>query len=334
MTNEAKLRHIIVSIAIQYLGWAEINGQDDLIIDKYNDIRPKGGYKMNHKDSWCAAFLSVVKHEAGFDSLIPTECSCQRMIEKFKAMGRYEEDGKVTPQEGDVIFYNWDDNTQPNDGWADHVGLVVSVTDGIIKVIEGNASDRVKYRDIPIGWGYIRGYGLPDYASISKEVDEPKEEPEYTGNSIVEYLKSIDKDSSKAARERLAIEHGIKDYKGSAAQNLTLLKLLRDGVAPVQPAPAPQPMPSTPPTERYQIGKVYEVAVNQLRVRTGPGTSTAIKVRKDLTPDGQKHADQQGRLCSGTAVQCLEIRKEGSNIWMRIPSGWIAARFNGTEYVR
>lgn len=177
MTNEAKLRHIIVSVAMQYLGWSEISGQDDLIIDKYNDIRPSGGYIMNHLDAWCAAFLSVVKHEAGFDSLIPTDCSCQKMIEKFKAMGRYEEDGTITPQEGDVIFYNWDDSTQPNDGWSDHVGIVVSVTGKSIRAIEGNASDKVKYRDMPIGWGYIRGYGLPDYASISKEVAPVQPEP-------------------------------------------------------------------------------------------------------------------------------------------------------------
>ena len=329
MTNEAKLRHIIVSIAIQYLGWAEVNGQDDLLIDKYNDIRPKGGYKMNHRDAWCAAFVSVVKHEAGYDALIPTECSCQNMIELFKKMGRYQEDGTITPKEGDIIFYNWDDATQPNDGWSDHVGIVVSVTGKNIRAIEGNASDKVKYRDMPIGWGYIRGYGLPDYSSISKEIVEPV--AEYKGGSIVEYLNSIGKDSSYAARERMAIEHGIKDYKGSTEQNLMLLKLLRDGVAPVQPAPAPQP---TKPAERYQVGKVYVVAVNQLRVRTGPGTNAAIKIRKDLTPDGQKHADQQGRLNAGTAIQCLEIRNSGSDIWMRIPSGWIAARYNGTEYVR
>ena len=165
--NESELRNKLISTATQYLGWSETNGQDDLIIDKYNAIRPNGGYKMGHKDSWCAAFVSVAKHEAGLDDIIPTDCSCQNMIEKFKKMGRYQEDGTITPSNGDIIFYNWNDNTQPNDGWADHVGIVVSVEGNNIKVIEGNASDKVKYRDVPIAWGYIRGYGLPDYASIS-----------------------------------------------------------------------------------------------------------------------------------------------------------------------
>ena len=113
--NELELRQHIVNVANKYLGWAEVNGQDDLIIDRYNDIRPLGGYKMNHNDAWCAAFVSVVKHEAGFDSIIPTECSCQNMINLFKRLGTWQEDGRITPQIGDIIFYNWDDNTQPNE---------------------------------------------------------------------------------------------------------------------------------------------------------------------------------------------------------------------------
>ena len=269
---ELQLRQEFVNAAKAYLGWAEINGQDDLIIDRYNAIRTPR-YKMNHQDSWCAAFVSVVKHEAGLDSIIPTECGCEEMLRLFRILGRYQEDGTITPQIGDVIFYNWKAKKQPNNGWAQHVGIVTYVANGLITVIEGNASDRVKYRTISVGDATIRGYGLPDYASLCK--NEP--------------------------------------------------------VAPVQQAPTPQP---AKPAERYQVGKVYAVAVNQLRVRTGPGTSAAIKIRKDLTSDGQKHADQQGRLNAGTAVQCLEIRNIGNDIWMRIPSGWIAAQYQGSEYVR
>lgn len=328
MTNEAKLRHILVAKAMQYLNWSEINGQDDLIIDKYNEIRTPR-YKMNHKDSWCAAFVSVVKHEAGFDALIPTECGCEEMIRLFNAMSRWQEDGNYIPQIGDIPFYNWDDLTQPNDGWADHVGIVVSVEKGLVKVIEGNASDKVKFREFPVGWGCIRGYGIPDFASISKEVSEAKE---YDGPSIVSYLNSIGKDSSYSARERMAIEHGIKNYKGTAEQNLLLLKLLKVGVAPVQPMPEQKPTPL--PVETYIVGKVYVVNVNGLRVRTGAGTIHTVKARKELTLDGQKHADSQGRLQSGTAVQCLELRNVGNDIWMRIPSGWIAAEYQKNKYVK
>lgn len=51
----------------------------------------------------------------------------------------------------------------------------------------------------------------------------------YTGNSIVDYLKSIGTNSSFANRAKLAAQHGIRNYKGTAAQNLDLLNKLRAG---------------------------------------------------------------------------------------------------------
>lgn len=49
----------------------------------------------------------------------------------------------------------------------------------------------------------------------------------YTGGSIVEYLKSIGRDSSFATRRKLAAQNGIKNYRGTAAQNTQLLNKLR-----------------------------------------------------------------------------------------------------------
>lgn len=49
----------------------------------------------------------------------------------------------------------------------------------------------------------------------------------YSGDSITDYLKSTGKDASFASRQKMAIEAGISDYKGSAEQNLKLLKTLR-----------------------------------------------------------------------------------------------------------
>lgn len=48
-----------------------------------------------------------------------------------------------------------------------------------------------------------------------------------TTTSIVDYLKSINKDSSFSNRKRLAEKYGIKNYRGTAAQNSQLLKKLR-----------------------------------------------------------------------------------------------------------
>ena len=49
----------------------------------------------------------------------------------------------------------------------------------------------------------------------------------YDGNSIVDYLKSIGKDSSFAARKQYAAQYGISGYTGTAAQNSKLLSLMR-----------------------------------------------------------------------------------------------------------
>lgn len=51
----------------------------------------------------------------------------------------------------------------------------------------------------------------------------------YSGNSIVDYLDSIGKDSSFAARKKYAAQYGISNYEGTAAQNLELLDKMRSG---------------------------------------------------------------------------------------------------------
>lgn len=49
----------------------------------------------------------------------------------------------------------------------------------------------------------------------------------YSGPSVVEYLKSVGQDSSYSNRARLAQQHGISNYRGTAGQNTSLLNRLR-----------------------------------------------------------------------------------------------------------
>ena len=62
------------------------------------------------------------------------------------------------PLPGDIILYNWDCQAQPNDGYSDHIGYVESVSGQMITVMEGNYNEAVARRQIPVGWGQIRGY--------------------------------------------------------------------------------------------------------------------------------------------------------------------------------
>lgn len=59
---------------------------------------------------------------------------------------------------------------------------------------------------------------------------------EYDGNSIVDYLISIGEDSSFANRKKLADKHNIKNYSGTALQNLELLDQLREGTSRIDDA--------------------------------------------------------------------------------------------------
>lgn len=96
------------------------------------------------------------------------------------------------------------------------------------------------------------------------------------------------------------------------------------------PAAAPTPAPSGP---SYRAGTVYTLLADHLRVRTGPGTGYAAKSRKQLTVNAREHAYSNGTLKKGTRVTCKDVRKVGSDIWIKIPSGWIAAYYGGKKYV-
>lgn len=53
----------------------------------------------------------------------------------------------------------------------------------------------------------------------------------YNGNSIVDYLKSVGRNSTYAERAKLAAQYGIQNYSGTATQNTQLLNLLRNETA-------------------------------------------------------------------------------------------------------
>lgn len=97
------------------------------------------------------------------------------------------------------------------------------------------------------------------------------------------------------------------------------------------PEPTPKPEKTLP---AYKKGSTYTVAVDNLNVRTGPGTGYAVKTKSQLTADGQKNANSKGQLRKGTRVTCGKAKTVGSTVWMKIPSGWVCA-YNGTKkYVK
>lgn len=169
MPLESELRERYVDTLRGWIGGKEGGGIHKRIIDTYNSLRPlPRDYAVTYTDAWCAAAVSAGAIEAGLTDIIPRECSCTRMIERFKSIGRWMEDDGYVPQPGDVIFYDWNDSGKGDcTGSPEHVGVVEKVVDNLITVIEGNYHDAVGRRNITVNNRYIRGYGLPDYASMS-----------------------------------------------------------------------------------------------------------------------------------------------------------------------
>lgn len=172
--NELELRTHFVDTARSYYGAEKGSDRHLEILDIYNgqDKLPRG-YKMTVNDPWCATFVSAMAIKCGLTGIIPTECSCPKMIELHKALGTWQEADDHVPEPGDLILYDWDDNGKgDNTGSPDHIGIVVRVTSGLIRVIEGNLYSSVWHRDIKVDGMKIRGYCVPDFAKIAE-----KEEP-------------------------------------------------------------------------------------------------------------------------------------------------------------
>lgn len=156
-----------LNLARTWIGKNEADGSHRSIIDIYNSFFPHPrSYAVTYQDAWCDATISAIFISLNAVDIIGgIECGVEEHIKKFKAAGIWYEDGTIVPKPGDLITYNWDANAQPNDGYADHIGIVESVENGTITTIEGNVSDMVKRCYIPVGYSKIRGFARPKYAA-------------------------------------------------------------------------------------------------------------------------------------------------------------------------
>ena len=89
------------------------------------------------------------------------------------------------------------------------------------------------HRTLDLGWERFLNMVREKFGEtiIKEEIKEQPTEvkPTYNGNSIVEALNSIGVDSSFANRKKIAKLNNISNYKGTAAQNITLLNLFKAG---------------------------------------------------------------------------------------------------------
>ena len=298
----------LLNQARAWIGKKESNGSHKEIIDIYNGHKPLArGYKVKYTDSWCATFISALAIKCNCTDIIPTEASCGKMIELFKNIGCWQEDGNVTPNPGDIIFYDWD----KKDGWPEHVGIVESVSGNQITAIEGNKSDAVARRTIAVGNASIRGYGVPKYSGSNSQSTPKPSEVNYkvrvntpsgvncrnapNGAKVKAYANGTELTISK--------EENGWGYTGEGWVSLQYCKV-QDSVA-------------------QNLG-TYEVIASDLSVRTGPGTNYPRKTYAELSTDAKKHDyDKDGCLNKGTRVTVNEWK----NGFARIPSGWVSGDY-------
>lgn len=217
--TEASLRRDMVSLAESYLGCTVGSTKHKHIVDIFNTVQPDG-WPMNYTAAWCATFVSALviemfgKEKA--KAYFPLSANCYNIIKNAIAKSIWVENDAYIPSAGDWIIYDWDDNGVGEDTTGyDHVGIVKSVVNGKITVIEGNKNNKCDTRVINVNGRYIRGFVHPKYNELAtgKTVEEPtKLKLKVTG--------VWDKDTTNA----LAIKLGLKSGNGVIKNQLNSCK--------------------------------------------------------------------------------------------------------------
>lgn len=158
-------RKVYVTKMQSWVGLNEADGSHKAILSIYNTHKPLArGYKVKATDSWCAATVSAAAISCGYTDIIPTECSCGRMIELAQKKGIWVENDAYKPQAADIILYDWNDSGKGDcTGWPEHIGVVECVNGSTITVIEGNLNNKVGRRYIEVNAKNIRGYICPKF---------------------------------------------------------------------------------------------------------------------------------------------------------------------------
>ena len=137
----------------------------DMVAIAQSQIGQTGGqpywswYGFGSRVEWCAIFVSWCANQCGYldAGIVPKFAGCGVGVQWFQNRGQWLP-GSATPEPGMLIFFQWYGS---DSSIADHVGIVERVENGRVYTIEGNSNDRVRQNSYPIGYGEIKGYGVP-----------------------------------------------------------------------------------------------------------------------------------------------------------------------------
>lgn len=145
-------------------------GDGEIVVVALSQIGNVGGelywswYGFTSRVDWCACFVSWCANECGYleSGAIPRFASCSIGIQWFQSRGLWQ-DKDYEPRPGDIIFFDWDNEDDGQDGVADHVGIVEKVENGVVYTVEGNSGNSCQERQYAIRHYEIYGYGTPTY---------------------------------------------------------------------------------------------------------------------------------------------------------------------------
>ena len=145
------------------------SGDDAIVTVALSQVGNIGGepywswYGFGSRVEWCACFVSWCANECGYidTGVCPKFAGCGNGVQWFQERGQWLY-GSTEPAPGMVIFFDWDNKggSGPQDGEADHVGIVQKVGDGIIYTVEGNSGNLCRVNRYPVGHYEILGYGV------------------------------------------------------------------------------------------------------------------------------------------------------------------------------
>lgn len=146
------------------------SGDDAIVKAALSQVGNAGGepywswYGFNSRVEWCACFVSWCFNECGYldTGTAPKFAGCVGGVEWFRSREQWA-DNTVEPAPGMIVFFDWNDPngaSGPQDGEADHVGIVEKCENGIVYTIEGNSDDACRQNQYPVGYYEILGYGI------------------------------------------------------------------------------------------------------------------------------------------------------------------------------
>lgn len=201
-------------------------------------------------------------------------------------------------------------------------------------------TNRVQQGDV-ISQDQANQYLAEDVAVHASRVEKYQSKYQFNENqynalvSFAYNVGSIDSLTLNGTRTKEQILQHIGDYVYCKGKRLEGLARRRWCEALLYNEPTSEPKKNEDSTISYKVGNIYTLQANVI-VRATPSKTGKKVGYAGLTADGKKHdPDKNGSLSKGTQITCKDVKMDSAgNIWIKCPSGWLAAIYNGEVLIK